>query len=52
MTRARKNCPTFSGSFLMMSQQIDSESGNDALKGKLPGFAELKTDGAVYYSHF
>jgi arylsulfatase A-like enzyme len=35
-----------------VSTYIFPESGNDALKGKLPGFAELKTDGAVYYSHF
>ena len=28
------------------------ESGNDALKGLLPGIEELKNDGAVYYSHF
>jgi N-sulfoglucosamine sulfohydrolase len=28
------------------------ESGNQALKGMLPGFDELKDDGAVYYPHF
>jgi len=28
------------------------ESGNDALKGLLPGIEELKNDGAVYYPHF
>mmetsp|Transcript_21293 Transcript_21293/g.24294 ORF Transcript_21293/g.24294 Transcript_21293/m.24294 type:complete len:1052 (-) Transcript_21293:165-3320(-) len=28
------------------------ESGNKALKGMLPGFDELKNDGAVYYPHF
>jgi arylsulfatase A-like enzyme len=28
------------------------KSGKDALKGKLPGFVELKTDGALYYSQF
>ena len=27
------------------------ESGNSALRGKLPGFDELKQDGAVYHKH-
>eukprot|EP00040_Diaphanoeca_grandis_P029241 m.170866 g.170866 ORF g.170866 m.170866 type:complete len:370 (-) comp31623_c0_seq1:1895-3004(-) len=28
------------------------ESGNEVLEGLLPGFDELKADGAVYYPHF
>ena len=28
------------------------ESGNQALDGMLPGFDELKDDGAVYYPYF
>jgi hypothetical protein len=28
------------------------ETGNAALKGKLPGLTELKEDGAVFYPHF
>ena len=34
-----------------VSMERFPESGNTALEGKLPGFDELKADGAIFYDH-